>query len=729
MVQELYERNIVPTPTLSDIFSGKTIETPYGTTQEPAGSGSNLSGQTITNAKVIGGQMEGISYRSSRSGGRVEIFPEFDKTVGFISFAANGGETFKILVDGADQGDIYIGNYSGGQGIKWDQSAGILYVVGSITVTGDIQSSNYSGEVPYAGYKLTYETGQAVFNSIILRNSVSLSGLVAGTELAIQGWQFDAVFSSSDADTVAWGAGTLRFLDGSSYSIIGDNTGNMTAKTYIYFSKATSETNLQVTTTAANAVGVNKILIAVAENTSGSEAKFQVFGGSGGAVIAGDQIVGNTVTANKMNVSSLSAISANMGAITAGTITIDSAGYIKTSGVTDYNNGNGIWLGYHVSAYKMMIGNSADTSNLLLYDGTSMVVNDSPITQQGIFGDGSDGDVTISANTTLTSDMYYNNLTINNGVTLNPGGYRIFVKGTLTNNGTIARVGNNGTNGGNGGSYPDYGIGGTAGAGGAALAGGFLDGGEDGKNGGAGAVGVSTATGDGINGDAGVAGDSVSLSLGVNGVAGVSGGNGGTVNLKSAGTGGAGGATGTATPPTSKIRTSAELIVFRDYNSTNPTKLKGSAGSGGSGGGGSGGARGSNAASGMGGGGGGSGSGGGVILICAAKIVNNGIISVKGGNGGNGGNAGAPGGVGANNWTVGGSGGGGAGSGGPGGVLVLIYKRITAGTLVYTGGDPGTPGNKSSAVDNGGGYLPMYDGVNGTTGNTGTTGTLIQLQI
>lgn len=60
-----------------------------------------------------------------------------------------------------------------------------------------------------------------------------------------------------------------------------------------------------------------------------------------------------------------------------------------------------------------------------------------------LFGDGSDGNVTISATTTLSRDMYYNNLTVNAGVTLNTNGYRIFVKGTLTNNGTIQ---NNGTN-------------------------------------------------------------------------------------------------------------------------------------------------------------------------------------------------------------------------------------------------------------------------------------------
>ncbi len=64
------------------------------------------------------------------------------------------------------------------------------------------------------------------------------------------------------------------------------------------------------------------------------------------------------------------------------------------------------------------------------------------------FGDGSDGDVTVSGNTTLTRDMFYNNLTVNNGVVLDTGGYRIFAKGTLTNNGTIRRNGNNGSIGG-----------------------------------------------------------------------------------------------------------------------------------------------------------------------------------------------------------------------------------------------------------------------------------------
>jgi hypothetical protein len=63
-----------------------------------------------------------------------------------------------------------------------------------------------------------------------------------------------------------------------------------------------------------------------------------------------------------------------------------------------------------------------------------------------LFGDGSDGDVTISSATTLSRDMYYHNLTIAAGQTLNSGGYRIFVAGTLTFDAgaAIARNGNDG---------------------------------------------------------------------------------------------------------------------------------------------------------------------------------------------------------------------------------------------------------------------------------------------
>jgi len=51
-----------------------------------------------------------------------------------------------------------------------------------------------------------------------------------------------------------------------------------------------------------------------------------------------------------------------------------------------------------------------------------------------VYGTGADGDATISANTTLTRDQFYRNLTIDANIHLNPGGYRIFVQNVLTLN-------------------------------------------------------------------------------------------------------------------------------------------------------------------------------------------------------------------------------------------------------------------------------------------------------
>lgn len=153
-----------------------------------------------------------------------------------------------------------------------------------------------------------------------------------------------------------------------------------------------------------------------------------------------------------------------------------------------------------------------------------------------IFGDGSDGDVTISSNTNLSRDMFYDDLTIDSTYTLSTKGYRIFVKGTLTNNGTIERNGNAGV----------------ADAGGAALAAASLGGsaaGDDGANpehaGGGGGGGVLFIAAKTIVNSSGV----ISANGGVGGDApadpgsAVGGGNGGATTSSLGGAGGDGGDT------------------------------------------------------------------------------------------------------------------------------------------------------------------------------------------
>lgn len=137
-------------------------------------------------------------------------------------------------------------------------------------------------------------------------------------DIANFGWTQTSSFTVTDADTVSWGSGMFTSANGSSvYSIGSGNTGNMSAKTYIYLDINVSTTAYQVTTSITTPIGIGKVLIAVCQNGVGTATYVLV---QATQVIA-DNIIANTITAQKMNVAQLSAISADIGSITSGTIT------------------------------------------------------------------------------------------------------------------------------------------------------------------------------------------------------------------------------------------------------------------------------------------------------------------------------------------------------------------------------------------------------------------------
>jgi hypothetical protein len=272
-----------------------------------------------------------------------------------------------------------------------------------------------------------------------------------------------------------------------------------------------------------------------------------------------------------------------------------------TGAITDYSNpGNSVTsltgdvTGTGPGATATSIASTVVTAKLLTGLGSNngnVVATDSILdafaklnarNNAGIYGNGTDGDVTLTVDTTLVRDMYYNNLTVNSGVTLTTAGYRVFVLGTLNCLGTIDRSGaSSSTN-----------------TGAAALI--------------AGTVGASGAGGNGGGAAAGSAGGASATAAGTSGGAG------------GAGAGGAGGAAGTVTVVTTNnggvetLNQPRQATVARDLVNSIMT--------GGSGGGGGGG-------SGVAGSGGGGGAGGGIMILVGRTITGNGTIKANGGNG------------------------------------------------------------------------------------------------
>ena len=299
-----------------------------------------------------------------------------------------------------------------------------------------------------------------------------------------------------------------------------------------------------------------------------------------------------------------------------------------------------------------------------------------------LYGAGFDGDVTISSNTTLVRDMYYNNLTILLGFTLNTNGFKVYVKGTLTNDGTIGTAGNNGTNGI---SFSSVGAGGatTAIAVSVTTPNGeiFINGGPAGTAGGAG------YTGNGASSSA-VAAASIYL-----GGLGGRGGTGGTGPSGTPGTGGLISSIYSSIDGKRYINAITESFWLGMYFPF--CSISGSGGGAGAGGG-----------AGTGGGsGGGGGSGCRGVNIHAFSLINSGTIRAIGGNGGNGSIA-----TGLN------AGGGAGGGGGGGGYMYLIYGSITnTGTITVAGGTGGL------------GIIGNGTGGTGANGSNGVAGTIVQI--
>lgn len=264
--------------------------------------------------------------------------------------------------------------------------------------------------------------------------------------------------------------------------------------------------------------------------------------------------------------------------------------------------------------------------------GPVTVVSTGGTNTNDFYGDGADGDLSVTGTVTMNRDMFFGNLSIGASGRLKTEGYRVFVRGKLT----IASGGRISANGADGAA----GSGATGGAGGAGGGGGtsfrpFLARGAAGGDGGT-SGGSGTAFGADASGGVGTALSQACAPYLL--ISGSGGGGGGYAGSASGATdaaagksafGADGGKGGTIYPPSGSVNL----------------------------------------------GGGGGGGGGGVVLVFASQIVNDGRIEAKGGDGG-----------------VGASGGGGeagGGGGGAGGVVFVYYTTLSGSGDLYAGGGSG----------------------------------------
>ncbi len=87
----------------------------------------------------------------------------------------------------------------------------------------------------------------------------------------------------------------------------------------------------------------------------------------------GANLIANSVAADKIYVANLAAISANMGAITSGSITLSPTGFVR-GGQTGYRTGTGFWMGYDGASYKWSYKGTSGAE--IAFDGVGFSILD-----------------------------------------------------------------------------------------------------------------------------------------------------------------------------------------------------------------------------------------------------------------------------------------------------------------------------------------------------------------
>ena len=103
----------------------------------------DMQGNATLNSVTVSGYVQeigGTYTTASGTAARVQLLP--NANTGIIAYDSSNAKVFEVLVGGTDVGDVTIGNYSGGNGMFWDNSASKLTIKGDMTA-GTITGVNF----------------------------------------------------------------------------------------------------------------------------------------------------------------------------------------------------------------------------------------------------------------------------------------------------------------------------------------------------------------------------------------------------------------------------------------------------------------------------------------------------------------------------------------------------------------------------------------------------------
>lgn len=237
--------------------------------------------------------------------------------------------------------------------------------------------------------------------------------------------QADVPAALDYAGTMIWAGDTPGFpLNGSTliydgptpffvYPVAGGTTTRIRVAHYDTFGRDSLSASTELSATSILAGGVPTVSVPPAGTYLGDDVVYYGAGGSpdfklyrwnGSTYIRaadGGDLLAASVTADKITAANLAAISANLGTITAGNITLDNSGFVR-GGSTGYLTGAGFWMGYHSGAYKFHVGDPS--GQFIAWTGSTLSIGGDIIATGNIKAGGITTSLAIASGTTHLVD-------------------------------------------------------------------------------------------------------------------------------------------------------------------------------------------------------------------------------------------------------------------------------------------------------------------------------------